>query len=131
MINIGDRINHNFIISEDIYNGFINTFKDKNPMHVDSEFSKKYGYNDVLMHGNILNGFLSYFIGEKLPLKNVVILSQNINYNNPVYLNDILKISAIVYEIHESVNVIYFKYKFINQKQVLVAKGTIQIRVLE
>ena len=63
-------------------------------MHVDLEFAQNYGYSSVVMHGNILNGFISYFIGEELPVKEIVILSQDIKFNNPVYLNDILQLNV-------------------------------------
>ena len=79
------------------------------------------------MHGNILNGFLSYFIGECLPTKDVIILSQQINYNKPVYLNDNLEFEAEVAEVYESVNVIKFKFLFKNSIGTIVAKGNFQI----
>lgn len=128
MIKLGDDFNSEFLISEVIYSGFINIFDDKNPMHVDLEFAKNHGYSEIVMHGNILNGFISHFIGEQLPIKNIVILSQDIKFKNPVYLNDLLQFNASVFEIYESVNVINFKYKFINQKDIIVAKGKIQIK---
>ena len=130
MFKIGDEFNSKFKISKDIYDGFVNIFNDKNPMHVDLVFAKNHGYSGKVMHGNILNGFISYFIGEQLPTKNIVILSQNIKFNNPVYLNDLLQFNASVYEIYESVNVINIKFKFINQKNITVAKGKVQIKKL-
>ena len=130
MFKIGDEFNSKFKISKDIYDGFVNIFNDKNPMHVDLVFAKNHGYSGKVMHGNILNGFISHFIGEQLPVKNIVILTQSINYSNPVYLNDILNFKALVFEIYESVNVINFKFKFINQKNITVAKGKVQIKKL-
>ena len=130
MFKIGDNFNCEFTISREIYDGFINVFNDKNPMHINLEFAINHGYSDVVMHGNILNGFISYFIGEKLPCKNIVILSQEIKFNNPVYLGDTLNFNSTIYEIYESVNVVNFKYNFINQKNLIVAKGKIQIKRL-
>ena len=128
MFKVGDEFNSKFKISNDIYDGFVNIFNDKNPMHVDLDFAKNHGYSEIVMHGNILNGFISYFIGELLPIKNIVILSQNIKFSNPVYLNDLLQFNASVFEIYESVNVINFKFSFINQKNIKVAKGKVQIK---
>ena len=128
MFKLGDKFNCKFKISKDIYDGFVNIFNDKNPMHVDLDFAKNHGYSGIVMHGNILNGFISYFIGEQLPVKNIVILSQDIKYNNPVYLNDLLQFNASVFEIYESVNVINFKFNFINQKNIIVAQGKVQIK---
>lgn len=131
MFKVGDEFNSKFKISKDIYDGFVNIFNDKNPMHVDLDFAKNHGYSGIVMHGNILNGFISHFIGEQLPVKNIIILSQNIKFNNPVYLNDLLQFNASVFEIYESVNVINFKFKFINQKNITAAKGKVQIKKLD
>ena len=130
MFKIGDEFNLKFNISRDIYAGFVNIFNDNNPLHVDSGFAKNHGYSGKVMHGNILNGFISHFIGEQLPIKNIVILSQSIKYNNPVYLNDTLYFKASICEIYESVSVINFKYNFINQKNIIVAKGKVEIKKL-
>lgn len=83
------------------------------------------------MHGNILNGFLSYFIGECLPTKDVIIHTQEIQFKNAVYLNDTLKFKAEIIGVYESVNVIEFKYNFINKDRQIIAKGKIQIGLLK
>jgi acyl-CoA thioesterase FadM len=79
------------------------------------------------MHGNILNGFVSYFIGECLPTKNVIIHSQEIQFKNAVYLNDELQFKSEIIGIYESVNAIEFKFDFKNKEGKTVAKGKIQI----
>ena len=83
------------------------------------------------MHGNILNGFLSYFIGEMLPIKDVIIHSQKIDFKNPVYLNDQLQFQAKVSGIFESVKAVEFKFNFMNSDSKIVSKGTIQIGLLK
>jgi acyl dehydratase len=126
----GRVFEHSFSVSDDVYEGFIRIFKDRNPLHTDREFAASKGFAGCVMHGNILSGFLSCFIGETLPVKNVIIHSQEINYKKPVYLNDTVVLKAVVSEIHESVNVVIFKYTFAKQTGELVAKGNIQIGVL-
>lgn len=116
-----------FTITNKVYEGFIETFGDKNPLHTNSTYAKEKGFRDVVMQGNILNGFLSYFIGECLPTKDVIIHSQEISFKNPVYLNDKLSFHAEVDEIFESVKVVKFKFGFKNTEGKTVAKGTIQI----
>ncbi len=82
------------------------------------------------MYGSMLNGFLSYFVGEMLPIKNVACLSQSINFIKPFYLNDILDFTATVSHFSEAVNMIECTFIFSNQNQVKVAKGSIQIGIL-
>lgn len=127
----GDTFMAEFLVSEKIYNSFMDMFNDRNPMHTRSDFAVCHGFKDKVMHGNILNGFISYFVGEKLPVKNVLIHSQEIQYKNPVYLNEKLKFNAAVSGIFESVNVVQFKFDFRNSESKIVAIGKLQIGLLQ
>jgi 3-hydroxybutyryl-CoA dehydratase len=129
-MNKGNVFTCPFKVSPDIYAGFISIFKDKNPLHTDEKFAVGKGFTGKVMHGNILNGFLSYFIGECLPIKNVLIQTQEIKYLKPVYENDQLTLCAEIEEVYESVNTIEFKYFFENQDKVKVARGKIQLGLL-
>jgi 3-hydroxybutyryl-CoA dehydratase len=127
MFTIHTEYKESFVVSEFIYNGFIQLFKDQNPLHTDESFAIQKGFKGRVMHGNILNGFLSYFVGECLPTKDVIIHSQEIQYKLPVYLNDELQFKATVTDIFESVNVIEFKFEFRNIDAKVVSKGIIKI----
>ena len=120
---------HEFIITTDVYRGFLDLFKDSNPMHTDEKFAQEKGFKSIVMHGNILNGFISYFIGECLPEKNVMIYSQSIDFKSPVFLNDRLKLHASIAEIYESVKSMEIKFYFENSKGIKVAKGTILLGI--
>lgn len=126
----GDRFELHFTVSEMVYSSFIETFKDKNPLHTSNAFALSKGFKGKVMHGNILNGFVSYFIGEVLPEKNVIIHSQEIKFKNPVYLLDVLHFTATIEEVFESVNVVEFAFTFKNQGAKSVATGKIQIGLL-
>jgi len=119
-----------FIVSDKLYSGFIDLFNDKNPLHTDEQFAINKGFTGRVMHGNILNGFLSYFVGECLPVKNVIIHSQEIQYKLPVYLNDSLQFEAVISGVFESVSAVEFKFTFKNAALKVVSKGKIQIGIL-
>jgi 3-hydroxybutyryl-CoA dehydratase len=127
----GDKFVENFHISDKTYNGFITLFNDRNPLHTDGQFAVDKGFKGKVMHGNILNGFISYFIGECLPLKNVIIHLQEIQFKNPVYLDDRLDFFAEVSGVYESVNTVEFKFNFKNLETKTVAKGKIQIGIIK
>ena len=120
--NIGNKYNHTFTVNENVYLGFLNTFKDNNPLHTNAEYAKNKGFQGKVMHGNILNGFISFFIGECLSTKDVIIHSQTIEFCKTV-----LNFHAEIDELFESVKVVKFKYYFCNSENKKVAKGTIQI----
>ena len=126
----GDSYTCTFITNSSIYEGFKTTFGDHNPLHTDADFAVKKGFKAIVMHGNILGGYLSYFIGEELPDKNVIILSQEIKYLLPVYLDDELTLHATVDHVSEAVKVIEFIFNFKNQHLQKIAKGKITIGLI-
>ena len=126
----GDKFGRQFVVTEKIYNGFMDLFEDRNPLHTDEAFAVQKGFPGRVMHGNILSGFLSYFIGECLPGKNVIIHSQEIMFKQPVYLDDELAFLATVSGIFESVKAVEFSFSFTNRMNKTVAKGKIQIGYL-
>lgn len=130
VFDINDKFEEYFVVSSKVYEDFIQLSQDNNPLHINKEFAISKGFKGVVMHGNILNAFLSYFIGECLPTKNVIIHSQEIQYKNPVYLGDELAFTASVSGVYESVNTCEFKYYFRNSDTKVVAKGKIQIGII-
>lgn len=126
----GDKFQERFIVSEKVYQGFREIFQDNNPLHTQPDFARQKGFKDVVMQGNILNGFLSYFIGECLPIKEVAILTQEIKFSRPVYLNDALDLHAEAVEVYDSVKTVVLKFVFENAAKEKVAKGKIQIGLI-
>ena len=126
----GAKFSRQFIVSQSVYDGFIQTFNDRNPYHVSDDAARAKGFAGKIMHGNILNGFLSYFIGECLPVKAVVIQSQEIKFHKPVYLNDTVTLNAEVADFHESVRTAEMSFHFLNQNNAKVARGKISIGLL-
>ena len=128
MINIGEKFEEYFVVSNEIYQGFIETFGDRHPLHTSSRYAIARGFKSVVMHGNILNCFLSYFVGECLPEREVMIVSQEIKYQRPVYLGDRLRLEAEVSNVHTSVNLVVFSCKFRNLTDLkIVASAKINI----
>ena len=63
--------------------------------------------------------------------KNVMILSQEIMFSKPVYLNDSLTFKSEVRDVHDSVNVIEFNFQFEKEQNQRVAKGTLKIKLFK
>lgn len=131
MMKEGDSFVQSFQVSADVHSAFIALFKDANPLHTDGGFARQKGFKGEVMHGNILNGFLSYFVGECLPTKNVIIHAQSIKYSLPVYMGDVVELNARIAGFYESVNTYEFKFSFKNADGKTVAKGDLQIGLLK
>ena len=125
----GFKFFHEFKVTKQISDLFINLSQDRNPIHVDDNFSISKGFKSKVTHGNIQNCFLSYFVGEIFPIKEVIILSQTIKFKNPVYENDTLFFESKIVNFTKSVNVYEFEFEFRNSINI-VSKGSLMIKII-
>lgn len=128
------NISHTYQVTQEVYNSFQQCSSDYNPLHTDPVFASSKGFASVVMYGNILNAFVSHFVGMLLPVREVMIQSQDICYQKPVYLNDEIILESNIDTISEAVNIIQYKLKFIrikDGKRESVAKGHVQIGLLK
>lgn len=119
---------HSYVIDDAAYDALVSVFGDKSPIHIDEAYAKEAGFTGRVMHGAILQGFLSHFIGMYFPGKRSLILSVNLNYHRPSYLGDELEIKARVRQKVEAGKVVVLEVKFLNivSKEVM-ASGKVQV----
>jgi acyl dehydratase len=130
-LNVFDKeYHHCFVVTKSVYDAFQKCSDDFNPLHTNEKYAKTKGFPQCVMYGNILNGFVSYFVGMMLPIPDVIIHSQDIVFKNPVFMNDELAFTAKVEDISEAVKVVIFKFDFRNQTGKVVAKGHVQIGII-
>lgn len=121
-------------VTPEVYYGFQRISNDYNPLHTDEAFAKSKGFPERVMYGNILNGFVSHFVGMALPSRDVMIQTQDIQFRKPVYLNDTILLKAEIETVSDAVEIINYKLKFYRvaeTKNVLVASGHVQIGILK
>ena len=129
------KIEHTYQVTPEVYHAFQSCSGDFNPLHTDVAFAQSKGFSGCVMYGNILNAFISHFVGMLLPTSEVMIQSQDISFHKPVFLNDQISLEAMVDTVSEAVGIIEYKLKFrrISEgaKPELVAKGHVQIGLLK
>lgn len=134
LIKQSQHIEATYRVTPDVYYSFQRISNDYNPLHTDEFFAREKGFPQRVMYGNILNGFVSHFVGMALPSRDVMIQTQDIQYRKPVFLNDIILLKAEIETVSEAVEVINYKLKFYRiteSKNELVASGHVQIGVLK
>lgn len=127
------RLEHAYKVTEDVYKAFQIASGDYNGLHTNVDFAKQKGFDECVMYGNILNCFVSHFVGMVMPTPDVMIQTQDIQYHKPVFLNDDILIKAEIEDESEAVKIINYKLKFYRtnaDKPQLVAKGHVQIGLL-
>lgn len=123
-----------FKITKEIYYAFQRVSGDFNPMHTDAMFAKKHGFESPVMYGNILNAFISYFVGMELPSRNVMILSQDISFHKPVFMEDLVILKPSLESFSESTGTAIYKILFLKEietgKFSKIAKAHVQIKLM-
>ena len=129
-IEVNSQFSYIYSINETVYQALINVFHDESPIHIDEEYAKTAGFAGRVMHGAILQGFLSHFIGMHFPGKRSLILSVNLNYRRPSYLGDKIQLNALVKQKVETGQVVVLEVKFFNvESQEVLASGKVQVGI--
>ncbi|MFO0587263.1 MAG: MaoC/PaaZ C-terminal domain-containing protein [Polyangiaceae bacterium] len=126
----GFQTSHEYSITDSVYQCLVGPFGDVSPLHVDDAYAKERGFEGRVMHGAILNGFLSHFVGVHFPGKPAILQSVNIQYKSPSFLGDSVRIDAKVAQKVEAVRAIVLEVTFTNTaRSKVVAKAKVQVGV--
>ena len=77
---------------------FAETSGDHNPLHVDSEYAQRAGFRDRIAHGMLLASYLSAALANEMPGRGTVYLRQTLEFRQPAYPGDTLRIRLTVAE---------------------------------
>ena len=122
-IDIGLTKEFQITITESMVNNFVNVSGDFSPIHIDEEYAKTTSFGKRVAHGMLLASFLSRVDGMYLPGKHALYFSQNLEFRNPCFINDKIKISSIVIDKSESTKILKIESKITNQNDKLLLHG--------
>ncbi len=121
---------HDYVITPVVYESFLRAFDDRSPLHVDSVYARQSGFDGPVMHGGILNGFVSHFVGMVWPGRNSLLLSVELRYSRPTYLGDHLRLHARLAQKLDAQQVVVLHLNIFNQtRNELAATGRAQVKV--
>jgi acyl dehydratase len=131
-IETGMVVEEFYQITPVVYQHFLDAFGDFSPIHVDENAAKEAGFQERVMHGGILNGFLSHFVGMVLPGARAVLLSADLRYLRPSFLNDMILLKAEVTHKSQGEYVVEMRLAMENRTRGYVAaRGRVLVRVNE
>ena len=130
-INIGLEESFSVRVNSEKLDKFLKISGDINPLHTDAEYSKSKGFSDKLVHGMLTSSFFSTLVGVYLPGKYCILQGVDIQFSQPVYIDDILTITGKVSYINEAYKQLEIKAVIINQDNKKVSKATIKVGVMD
>ena len=121
---------HEYTITSAIYEGFLRAFQDRSPIHVDDDYARARGFRGAVMHGAILNGFVSHFVGMVFPGSHSLLLSVELRFSRPCYLGEQLRLTGKVAQKVDAQQVVVLHLGFFSATQGLaIASGRAQVKL--
>ena len=104
---------------------------DENPIHMDAEYAKAYGYPRQVAHGALMLAAVSKMIGMEIPGPGAVWMNQSIEWTAPVFVGDQIDITAKIASISQGAGILRLDLEARNQKDELTMRGEAQVKVSE
>lgn len=125
---VGRSAQHSYQVEHRIFVSFLECFGDFNPLHVDPPYAQSQGFPRNIMHGAMLNGFLSHFIGMIFPGKYTLLLSSEIHHQSPFFEGDTLLLESKVAQRVDAERILVLHFSFTREASE-IAKGRLMIKM--
>jgi len=88
-IKVGDSVKFSHRFNQDDVCTFAKVSGDHNPIHTDKDAAVKTGlFHGPIVHGALLNGFVSGILGTKFPGTGTILVSQELRFPKPLYVDE-------------------------------------------
>lgn len=105
-IKIGDVATITKTITDADIHAFADLIGDHNSVHIDDEFAAQTRFGRRIAHGMLSGSLISAVIGEQMPGRGAVYLSQSFKFVAPVYPGDCVTARVTVVNIREDKNIL-------------------------
>ncbi len=110
-------------ITESMVDDFAALSGDFSPIHMDNKYAESTTFKKRVVHGMLLGSFLSRVDGMYLPGKHALYFSQSMEFRNPCFIGDTVKVSSEVIDKSESTKILKIESKITNQNNKILLYG--------
>ena len=122
-IEIGLSTQFEVLITESMVKNFANISGDFSPIHMDETYAKSTTFGKRVVHGMLLASFFSRVDGMYLPGKHALYFSQNIEFRNPCFIGDKVKVYSKVIDKSDSTKILKIESTITNQDNKILVYG--------
>lgn len=108
-IKIGMSAVYTQTITDADIKAFVGISGDRNPVHLNENYSRQSGFKNRIVHGIFATSFFSTIFGTKIPGEELVCTNQSLNFKKPVYKNDTVVTSIEVVDVDLNSRRVKFK----------------------
>lgn len=103
---VGDTATLSKTVTDADIHTFADLIGDHNSVHLDDEFAARTRFGRRIAHGMLSAALISAALGEKLPGRGTVYLSQSFKFVAPVYPGDTITARVTVTKVREDKNIL-------------------------
>jgi len=100
-LHLGQSAERLFAITDASVRAFAEVSGDHNPVHLDDDYARRTVFRGRVAHGMLVGAHISAVLGETLPGRGSIYLSQTLEFEHPVRIPSELKVRVEVIEIGE------------------------------
>lgn len=127
---IGQSAEFSKTISESDVYLFAGICGDFNPVHINEVYARDSMFQRRIVHGALVNAFISTVLGMYLPGEGTIYLSQESHFKKPVYIGDTITAQVEIIDINEKKRA-HLKTMVRNQEGEVVLEGTAYVKLPE
>ncbi len=130
-LSIGLTESFSVTVNQELQDTFTKLTGDINPMHLDSNYAVRMGYQDKIVYGMLTASFYSTLVGVYLPGQRCLFHECDVQWPKPVYIGDTLTIIGKISEMDERFHRIKIKAHILNQHNEKVSRASLSVGVVE
>lgn len=120
------------VVSEKDVVDFARLSLDTNPLHMDANVARDYGFPRAVAHGMLALSAISRLIGTELPGPGSLWVSQELQFLGPVLVGDALTARVTVERFSRAAGLVSLRTEVVNKASgAVVLSGTAKVKVFE
>lgn len=110
-------------VTAEAVQAFADVTGDANPIHLDEAYASETRFGQRIAHGMLVASYVSTLLGTKFPGPGTIYMSQTFSFLKPVFLGDILDISATVVKYRHDRDILTLEITVSNERGEKVLTG--------
>jgi acyl dehydratase len=122
----GLELTFSFSISSDMMAAFGLISGDHHPLHINDDYAVSHGFERRVVYGGLLVAQVSRLIGAELPVKHCVWTRLQIEFREPLYIDQRAEMTASIVNVAEAVSALTLKFRIARETR-LIGRGSADV----
>jgi len=98
-LSIGMSAQFKRTINDKIIGSFAHVSGDFNPLHIDADYARRFGFKDQVVHGMLCSSLFSELVGVHLPGENCLLTDISVVFSKPAFVNDEMTVEGSIIQL--------------------------------